>query len=102
MILFACGIDEPHRAGPRDAMIVAAELHRQLEVPGATPGDGLAPNGSDSFTIDDARAWFGMRKLLNQVIHEYTEDLTVLALALQAGHGSVPARVAAMTRLIQP
>lgn len=31
-----------------------------------------------------------MRKLRNQMVHEYVEDLAVLASALQAGHDFVP------------
>jgi hypothetical protein len=51
--------------------------------------------------IDDAQAWFDMRKLRNQMVHEYIEDPAVLASALQAGHDFVPALVAAATRLTQ-
>jgi hypothetical protein len=51
--------------------------------------------------IDDAQAWFDMRKLRNQMVLEYIEDPAVLASALQAGHDFVPALVAAATRLIQ-
>lgn len=49
--------------------------------------------------IDDAQAWFDMRKLRNQMVHEYIEDPAVLASALQAGHDFVPALVAAAAKL---
>ncbi len=40
--------------------------------------------------VEDAQAWIDMRRLRNQMIHEYVEDPVVLASALQAGHAFVP------------
>jgi hypothetical protein len=40
--------------------------------------------------VADAVAWFELRRLRNQMIHEYVEDLTVLADALNAAHDGVP------------
>lgn len=42
---------------------------------------GLIPSSDD---------WLAMRKLRNQMVHEYIEDSTTLADALQAGHEFVP------------
>lgn len=40
--------------------------------------------------IVSADEWMTMRKLRNQMVHEYVEDLAVLASALQTGHDFVP------------
>lgn len=40
--------------------------------------------------LDATDRWLEMRKLRNQMIHEYIEDRAVLANALQAGHDFVP------------
>ncbi|HEX7970845.1 MAG TPA: hypothetical protein VF501_01295 [Thiobacillus sp.] len=45
--------------------------------------------------IVPADEWMTLRKLRNQMVHEYVEDPTVLAGALQSGHGFVPVLVAA-------
>lgn len=50
--------------------------------------------------IDSADEWLEIRKMRNQMIHEYIEDLLVLANALQAGEGFVPRLVTASERLI--
>lgn len=50
--------------------------------------------------IDSADDWMATRRLRNQMIHEYVEDLTILASALQTGHGFVPVLTAAAHRLI--
>ncbi len=42
---------------------------------------GLIPSSDD---------WLAMRKLRNQMVHEYIEDSATLADALQAGHEFVP------------
>lgn len=49
--------------------------------------------------IEDAQAWFDMRRLRNQMIHEYVEDPQVLASALQAGHAFVPTLAATVELL---
>ncbi len=50
--------------------------------------------------IASADAWLEMRKLRNQMVHEYIEDKAILASALRAGHAFVPALVAAAKRCI--
>lgn len=39
--------------------------------------------------IASADEWMALRKLRNQMVHEYIEDLTLLASALQSGHEGV-------------
>ncbi|MDD5030043.1 MAG: hypothetical protein PHH58_11170 [Rhodoferax sp.] len=48
--------------------------------------------------IESADVWMEMRRLRNQMVHEYIEDLAVLASALRSGHAFVPALVAAAKR----
>jgi hypothetical protein len=48
--------------------------------------------------IESADTWLEMRKLRNQMVHEYIEDMAVLASALRSGHAFVPALVAAARR----
>lgn len=50
--------------------------------------------------IESADEWMTMRKLRNQMVHEYVEDLAVLASALQTGHDFVPSLIAAANRLM--
>lgn len=49
--------------------------------------------------IEDAQAWIDMRRLRNQMVHEYVEDPAVLVSALMAGHGYVPVLTRAAQRL---
>lgn len=49
--------------------------------------------------IEDAQAWLDLRRLRNQMVHEYIEDPAVLADALEAGHRFVPVLVAVAERL---
>lgn len=49
--------------------------------------------------IDDAQGWLDMRRLRNQMIHEYVEDPHVLASALEAAHAFVPILVATARRM---
>lgn len=44
--------------------------------------------------LASADEWLATRKLRNHMIHEYIEDPTILASALQAGHERVPMLVA--------
>jgi len=39
--------------------------------------------------IESAETWLEIRKLSNQMVHEYIEDLTILTSALQTGHQHV-------------
>lgn len=45
--------------------------------------------------IGSAERWMAMRKLRNQMIHEYIEDPVILAGALDAGHEFVPELIGA-------
>lgn len=49
--------------------------------------------------IPSADDWMTLRKLRNQMIHEYIEDPVVLADALEAGHRYVPVLVDVTARL---
>jgi len=50
--------------------------------------------------IASADEWMALRKLRNQMVHEYIEDLTLLASALQSGHESVPMLTHAANNLV--
>lgn len=53
--------------------------------------------------VPDAQTWIDMRRLRKQMAHEYIEDPTVLATALQAGHEFVrqlEQTVASILRLV--
>lgn len=50
--------------------------------------------------IESADDWMEMRRLRNQMVHEYIEDLAVLASALRSGHAFVPKLVAAAGRCV--
>ena len=43
--------------------------------------------------------WIDMRRLRNQMVHEYVDDPVILASALQAGHRFVPAQFELARRL---
>ncbi len=49
--------------------------------------------------LQSADTWLAMRKLRNLMVHEYIEDLTLLASALQSGHEFVPVLIATAQRL---
>ncbi len=51
--------------------------------------------------LDSADTWLEIRKLRNQMVHEYIEDLAILSSALNAGHMFVPVLVQAANRLSQ-
>jgi hypothetical protein len=51
--------------------------------------------------IASADGWMEMRRLRNQMVHEYIEDLAVLASALRSGHTFVPILVAAARRCVE-
>ena len=52
--------------------------------------------------LDSAETWMTMRKLRDEMIHEYVEDLTVLTSALQTAHDFVIPLVAVAENLIAP
>ncbi len=48
--------------------------------------------------IESADIWLEMRKLRNQMVHEYIEDINILISALKAGHAFVPVLIATAQR----
>ena len=50
--------------------------------------------------IESAEVWMEMRRLRNQMVHEYIEDLAVLSSALRSGHTFVPALIGAARRCV--
>lgn len=50
--------------------------------------------------VESADVWMEMRRLRNQMVHEYIEDLAVLTSALRSGHAFVPELVAAARRCV--
>jgi hypothetical protein len=50
--------------------------------------------------IESADGWMEMRRLRNQMVHEYIEDLAVLTSALRTGHAFVPTLVLAARRCV--
>lgn len=50
--------------------------------------------------IESADVWMEMRRLRNQMVHEYIEDMAVLSSALRGGHAFVPTLVAAARRCV--
>lgn len=69
---------------------------------GETPGpaiDNLDKAERFGF-VQSADGWLEMRRLRNQMVHEYIEDLAVLSSALRNGHAFVPALVAAGRRCV--
>ena len=50
--------------------------------------------------LASADTWIEIRKLRNQMVHEYIEDAAILISALQSGHTYVPVLTATAARLI--
>lgn len=50
--------------------------------------------------IESADGWMEMRRLRNQMVHAYIEDLAVLTSALRSGHAFVPVLVTAARRCV--
>lgn len=50
--------------------------------------------------IPSADEWMTLRKLRNQMVHEYVEDMAVLASALQTAHEFVPMLIGAANKLL--
>lgn len=50
--------------------------------------------------IESTDVWMEVRRLRNQMVHEYIEDLAVLTSALRSGHAFVPVLVAAAQRCV--
>lgn len=51
--------------------------------------------------IDSTNKWLEIRKLRNQMVHEYIDDLAVLRDALNAGHDFVPTLSVTTERMIE-
>jgi uncharacterized protein with HEPN domain len=59
--------------------------------------------------LSSADQWMDMRRLRNQMVHEYIEDLQILSSALRTGHDFVPVLITAaqaclaeVSRLLKP
>ena len=50
--------------------------------------------------LESVDTWMEMRKLRNQMVHEYIEDLAVLFSALYSGHAYVPTLLATAGRFV--
>jgi len=50
--------------------------------------------------VDSVDDWLAMRKLRNQMVHEYVEDPEILANALQAAHGFAAVLIATADRML--
>lgn len=50
--------------------------------------------------LDSADEWMSMRKIRNQMVHEYIEDLQVLTSALLTGHAFVPSLIATANAVV--
>jgi hypothetical protein len=50
--------------------------------------------------LASADTWIEIRKLRNQMVHEYIEDAAILIDALQSGHAYVPVLISAAASLI--
>jgi len=50
--------------------------------------------------LASADTWIEIRKLRNQMVHEYIEDTAILINALQSGHAYVPVLISAAASLI--
>lgn len=50
--------------------------------------------------LDSTDDWLAMRKLRNQMVHEYIEDLVILCNALKVGHQFVPTLVETASRFV--
>ena len=50
--------------------------------------------------IESVEAWLEIRKLRNQMVHEYIEDLALLTSALQSGHNYVSTLVVAGQKMM--
>ncbi len=50
--------------------------------------------------IESTDTWLMIRKLRNQMVHEYIEDLSLLSSALQTAHAHVPQLVHAARQML--
>lgn len=50
--------------------------------------------------VESADQWLAIRQLRNQMVHEYMEDMAMLASALQSGHGFVASLLRAANAMV--
>lgn len=77
-------------------------LPAYLRAAGETPGvavDNLDRAERLGF-VDSADEWLALRKLRNQMVHEYIEESEILANALASGHAGVTLLVSAAERIL--
>lgn len=90
------------RFGRLQDTIADKMLPAYLAAAGETPG--LAVDNLDRAErlglLDSTEQWFALRKLRNQMVHEYIEDPHILADALNGGHEAVPILVETAGRLL--
>lgn len=94
-----CGYDESRAArfGRLQDTVGGKLLPSLLEALFKTPGpaiDNLDKAERFGF-IESADDWMQMRRLRNQMVHAYIEDMAVLSSALRSGHALVPKLVKA-------
>ncbi|HET7313244.1 MAG TPA: hypothetical protein VFJ08_02715 [Salinisphaera sp.] len=67
-------------------------LPAYLSAEGESPGTALdrLDRAEQLGLLPSADEWLAMRKLRNQMVHEYIEDSNILADALNSGHRFVP------------
>jgi hypothetical protein len=73
-----------------------------LSALGETPGAAIdnLDKAEKLGLIESADSWMELRRLRNQMVHEYIEDLAVLSSALRSGHAFVPMLVLAARRCV--
>lgn len=73
-----------------------------LNALGETPGAAIdnLDRAERLGLLDSVDDWMVMRRLRNQMVHEYVEDPVILCSALQAGHSFVPVLVGIVDRFI--
>ena len=78
-------------------------LPAYLSAEGEPPGTALArlDRAEQLALLSSADEWLAMRKLRNQMVHEYIEDPNILADALNTGHHFVPTLLEVAEALIQ-
>ena len=84
----------PVPAGNRPALV-----YRALD-PAIHPADRARPRACGTTRRICEPFWLEIRKLRNQMVHEYIEDAAILINALQSGHAYVPVLISAAASLM--
>lgn len=73
-----------------------------LNALGETPGAAIdnLDRAERLGLVDSVDDWMVMRRLRNQMVHEYVEDPAILCAALQSGHTFVPALIGIVSRFV--